>query len=506
MRKSAIALLRVSSEAQAAADRQGLPAQRREVRRIAERHDLQIVDEVELHVSGTRVLDDPRFQELLSRIEKPDIHGVVVVDLDRLMRPDDAGYYSIFHRLRQTNTVLYTAAGPKDFRTDRIVMMVEAELAFLERERIAERTRRGREEKRRRGLRAEGLVGLPRGVAFDHATGRWGYSAPDAERVRVVFDLWLATDGTMSFREIALRSGLVSAQYSEPSGAVRRVLSQPLYAGIYRVDRRWVNGREFPREANEVHEHVVMDPPLVTSEEYSRAQELLAKKRSRHVPRRSHEAQGATYAGFLECAACGASMWVVPDSNGYLGYCCGSKRSKRCDTGQTSVRLAEPQIDAALEQRLGSEETLRRLVERSTDESVLKAARPASVARRINELHNQCERAKDAYEQGLYDVNELGKRLAKLKAQISGLEEALQLAGARIDIDADLVARLVDVFSSWRDLRRDEKRRLLKSFQIRVRVTRPARRVLSVDEVMVGVAGSQHALTIYKKLRRYGMQ
>ena len=310
----------------------------------------------------------------------------------------------------------------------------------------------------------------------------------------------------MSFSEIALRSGLVGPECKERSGAVRRVLSQPLYAGIYRVDRRWINGREVPREPNEVHEHVVLDPPLVTSQEFARAQQLLAQKRTRHVPRKSHEVQGATYAGFLECAICGASMWVVPDSRGYLGYCCGSARSKGCETGQTSVRLAEPQIDAALEARLGSEPILRQLIEKSADTNILKAARPAAVARRINELHNQCERAKDAYEEGLYDLAELGKRLAKLKAQIRGLESALELAGAEIEISPRLVVDLVDVFSSWRDLRPEEKRKLLKSFQVRVRVSRPERRVVSVDEVMIGVAGSQHALTIYKKLRRYGMQ
>jgi len=113
-------------------------------------------------------------------------------------------------------------------------------------------------------------------------------------------------------------------------------------------------------------------------------------------------------------------MWVVPDSRGYLGYCCGSKRSERCVTGQTSVDSPSPQ---------------------STQHS-----------------------------------------------------------------SSDSVPRKRDVFSSWRDLRREEKHRLLKSFQIRVRVSRPVRRILSVDEVMIGVAGSQHALTIYKKLRRYGMQ
>jgi DNA invertase Pin-like site-specific DNA recombinase len=504
--KKAIALLRVSSEAQAAMDRQGLPAQRREIRRIAERHELKIVGELELHVSGARVLEDPDFQQLLEQIKRPEIEGVVVVDLDRLMRPEDPGYYSIFRRLRDTNTVLYTASGPKDFRTDRLLMVLEAEIAALERLRIAERTRRGREEKRRRGLRAEGLVGLPRGVAFDHPSGKWSYVAPESLQVRAVFDLWLGSDGTMSFRQIARRSGLVGPEYSEPSGAVRRVLSQPLYRGVYRVDRRWSNGRPTPREPNEVHEHVVLDPPLVSAEEFARAQALLARRRTRHAPRKERRDQRAVYAGVLECSVCGASMWVVPDSRGYLGYCCGSSRTRGCETGQTSIRLAEPQIDAALEERLGSEPTLRTLIEKSAERNVQAGARPAAVARRINELHNQSERVKDAYDAGLYDLAELGKRLAKLQAQIRGLEGALELAGAEIEINPKLVSELVDVFGSWRDLRSEEKRRLLASFQVRVRVSRPARRVVFVDEVVVGVAGSQHALTIYKKLRRYGMQ
>jgi hypothetical protein len=51
-----------------------------------------------------------------------------------------------------------------------------------------------------------------------------------------------------------------------------------------------------------------------------------------------------------------------------------------------------------------------------------------------------------------------------------------------------------------------ERRRLMKEFRIRLRVSRPARRVVSVDEVMSGVAGSPVALTASKKLRRYGKQ
>ena len=65
----AIALVRVSTEEQAAEDRAGLPAQRVEIERIAAAHGLAIVEWVELHgVSGAAVLSDPRFDALLSRL------------------------------------------------------------------------------------------------------------------------------------------------------------------------------------------------------------------------------------------------------------------------------------------------------------------------------------------------------------------------------------------------------------------------------------------------------
>ena len=503
MKRKAIALLRVSSEAQAGPDRQGLPAQRRAVHRIAEAHDLEIVEEVEIQVSGARVLEDQRFQRLLERIDGPTVHGVVVVDLDRLMRPEDPTYYSIFRRFRDTGTVIYTSAGPKDFRTDRLLMVIESEIAALERERIAERTRRGREEKRRQGKRAEGL-GLPRGVDFDHKTGEWSYVWPDAERVRDVFRLWLESHGTLSFREIARRTNLVPPTYREPSGAVSRILRQPLYAGIYRVDRRWRDGKAAQREPHETYEHRVLDPPLVTVEEFQRAQELLARKRARRAPRRSHDAQGATYAGHLDCSLCGASVWVQRDSRGYPGYVCGNARVRKCRTGQTSVGLADPQIDAALDTRLGDIDTLRRLIERSVEEAQKRAqAPPGELARKLSHLHNQRERVKDAYEEGIYDLRDLQKRLAKIDGEVSVLEGLLEHEEEPIAVDPELVAELVDVFSSWRHLRREEKREILRAYQIRVRVSRPARRIVSVDQVVIG---SLNNLAIFKKLRRHGMQ
>ena len=423
------------------------------------------------------------------------------------MRPEDPGYYSIFRRFRDSETVLFTSSGPKDYRRDRLLMMLEAEIAALERDRIAERTRRGREEKRRQGKRAEGLVGMPRGVSFDLATGEWSYVWPDAERVREAFKLWLGSDGRLSFGEIARRSRLVGPDYAEPSGAVRRVLQQPLYAGLYRVDRRWKGGKPTPRQEHEAYELQVLDPPLISKREFDRAQELLKQKQARHVPRSSHEDQVGTYAGFLECALCGASVWVVRDSKRYGGYCCGNARHEKCPTGQTSTRLADPQIDQALQARLGDLETLRRLIEKSAEEALRGAeAPPAETARKISHLHNQKERIKDAYEAGAYDVLELKKRLGRIDGEIGLLDELLKSQPQSVEVDPGLVAELVEVFTSWRDLPRSDKRELLSAFQIRVRVSRPKRGVLSVDQVVVGVAGFPDSLTIYKKLKRHGLQ
>ncbi len=505
----AIALLRVSTETQAEKGG-GLAGQRRAAKRIAEQHGLEIVDELELRgVSGTKVQDDPDFRRLLDRIQDPAIHGVVVADMDRLLRPEDPGAYSIFRRFKESATVIYTSSGARDYRHDRLLMMIESEIAALERERIAERTQRGKEEKRRKGLRAEGGVGMPRGVAFDHDTARWSYVWPDAEKVRKVFRAFIASGGRKSLRQIAFETRLVEGTYQEPSGAVSRLLRQPLYMGVYRVDRKWKEQRFLRmRDPHESYEVAApgLDPPLVSREDFERVQVLLKQNLSGRAPKKPHDQQGATYAGHLECAACGGNVWVQPDFNGYRGYFCGNTRTKGCATGQTSARLAEPQIDAALEEKLGSVEVLRSILERSAEEA-RDAARPKpkEATRRLTELANMKERAKDAYEAGAYELPELQKRLAKIDGEATLLEELISREDDGIALDARLVQELVDVFCNWSTLRRAEKRKLLAAYEVRIAISRPRRRVLKVERVVVGVTASQGSERIYKKMKGYKM-
>jgi hypothetical protein len=66
-------------------------------------------------------------------------------------------------------------------------------------------------------------------------------------------------------------------------------------------------------------------------------------------------------------------------------------------------------------------------------------------------------------------------------------------------VGAELVAALVDVFSSWQDLTKAEKRELLRSYRMRIVVTRPQRGEMKVERVDIGALPSfPDELCLYK--------
>jgi folate-dependent tRNA-U54 methylase TrmFO/GidA len=75
--------------------------QHQEIRLSAERWNLEVVRTVEVtDVSGTQVLKSQEFQQLLRSL--PNVDGVVVAAIDRLIRPDDFSSFSIYdHFLKQ---------------------------------------------------------------------------------------------------------------------------------------------------------------------------------------------------------------------------------------------------------------------------------------------------------------------------------------------------------------------------------------------------------------------
>jgi hypothetical protein len=117
-RSSAIGFCRLSTEEQAQEGRAGLLRQHQEIRLSAERWNLEVVRTVEItDVSGTQVLESQEVQELLRSL--PDVDGVVVAAIDRLMRPDDFSSFSIYDHFLKQRKLLWTPSSRLDVHEDR---------------------------------------------------------------------------------------------------------------------------------------------------------------------------------------------------------------------------------------------------------------------------------------------------------------------------------------------------------------------------------------------------
>src|SRR5690606_35668242 len=83
-----VELLRVSTEAQAAFDRAGLPAQHATNVRTCEAYGLSVIESIEVVETGVEVAQSAEMQRIMDLIVSGTARGVVLAEYSRLFRPD----------------------------------------------------------------------------------------------------------------------------------------------------------------------------------------------------------------------------------------------------------------------------------------------------------------------------------------------------------------------------------------------------------------------------------
>lgn len=504
-KKRAVVLLRTSTD-----QGQGIEAQRRECARIAASHGLESVETVVFEgISGAYVTDTPEFKALLERIRQGEFDALICSELSRIMRAEDPANYRVYKALADAGVPIHTSSGTRDYRGDRLLMTLESEMAHLERERIRERTMRGRDLKRARGIRAEGGVGLPFAVAFDHEREEWSYEFPQADQVREVYRLFLG--GETNFREIARHCGV--GANSNHSQQVRNILSQPLYKGVYRKDRSWkrsphptkpgsyrIEMTKLPDDQVQQWRAPGLQPPLIDPADWEQAQVLLAEIARTRPPVKTPEERGceSPYVRRLWCAVCERRMLADRDSRDYFSHVCAGARRHRCPTGSISVRSGDPQLDAQLA-CLGDPDVLRAIAEESQRPDRTAQTPADATEKRLAELERQASRLRDGYQAGVFELDDLRDRLASLEREAEALRSRRPQERPE-EVDADELAAILDVFANWESLRAHERRDLLAAFGARIFVARPRRGVLEVERLeLPAIAGS------FKKMSRHGI-
>lgn len=466
--KKVIELIRVSTLGQAANDRASIPAQHASNRRTAEIYGLTITKTIEMtDVSGAAVLRTPEMQELLRLITAEDIHGVVVREFSRVMRPDNFSDFVLFQAFQDTGTLLYLPDGPLDLnsKTGKLVAGLRAIIAGNELSEIRERIWVAKEANRRAGKHSQSPICLPFGVGYSKERGFFYTS--EAEKVREAYRLLLSGEHTYS--ELAKLLGFTGQ-------GIRIVLSNPIYSGwrVYDKKRdmrpgarrcttagRQGDRKKIARDPDEVIRVKVIDPPLISEEEFKRAQEIIAIKRKRHWRNRPGLTPAFTYNGFLICSDCDSSVYGMNCRRHY--YVCSSRIGKRCTSGWMGRERLEEKLDGMFAEKFTDRAFITDLLRdvEAKSEAAHARERIVRLELEIRKLREKRSRILDSYFEGLLSRAERDGRLSDVDTRLHAAEEKLLREAPVPQINArSLMSAFAPLFD-WQFLNRESKRRLL---------------------------------------------
>jgi len=468
--KKVIELIRVSSRHQAKDGSVSIPSQRIANRRTAHIYGLEIVRTIELvDVSGTAVLRTPEMQELLTVIESPKIEGVVAREFSRIMRPDRFTDFVLFQIFQETKTTLYLPDGPIDWTTNSgwLAGTVRAAVAGLERREMLARSWATKEEKRRAGKHPNGQHLLPFGVGYDEARG-WFYK-PEAQQIKKAFR-WVLSKN-MSYNAMAKRLAVSG------KGLVG-MLRNSIYCGVRVIDKcsdrstvgfrttakgRQCSRRQVMRNPNDIIRVRVIERPLVTEEEFNRAQKVMESRRRKHWPNDPDYKHRYIFRGFLRCSRCGSRL-VSRDHNGNDYYSCnGHRYGNHC---QARDQRRE-KLENTIEQLLAYE-----MIQHSFHEKIVAAWKQANIQKRnqtgalqsqLHDLEAERKRVLDLYKTARIDRKERTSRMQNIFRAVDACSEKLLREPSLNEVSIQALANLFAPFLEWKYFNQERKRNLLTS-------------------------------------------
>ncbi|MCL6521882.1 MAG: recombinase family protein [Firmicutes bacterium] len=277
-------------------------------RRALELGATETVAFVERGVPGD-TLERPELEALRRALRRHEFDLVVVLDPDRLARALSLQLLLTDEITRSGARLEFVGYEWRDTPDGRLFYALRGAIAEYEREKIRERTTRGKLAK----VRAGGLINAPRtyGYRFDREGDRL---LPDPLTAPVVQILFAWAERGLPPAEMARR--LMAMGVPAPGGGrrwwtrtVARILRNPAYRGLLQAHRWSVtrHGRRRRTRQRPPEEWCpVAVPPLVEAARWERVQRLLP--RTGREGRARPGAGGFLLRGLVRCALCGRPM------------------------------------------------------------------------------------------------------------------------------------------------------------------------------------------------------
>jgi site-specific DNA recombinase len=493
---------RVSTDAQER-DGTSLDTQERACLDFARRQGWRVVEAIRDTASGY-TLDRPGIDRIRRLIRDGAADVVLSYAVDRLAR-NQTKLAVLLDEAEEAGVVLECVTEKvEDSPLGKLVMSLRAFAAEVEREKMGERTTRGKLERARTGRMPQAFGRGCYGYVYNPATAQREIEPFQAEVVRRIFTRFTELRSFDRVCTELIREGITTFDGGRwhPIG-VRRVLQNESYAGrlIYRRTR-WIkvrgkDGRMHRKQVERpVEDHIEIvgaSPQIVDETLWRRVQQIITdaeRTRRAPTPARTYELRGR-----MTCSVCGASMvgqTLKVKGKPYPYYRCrfayDRLSGRRCDGRyvraidleggvwrEVTAVLSRPSVVLAEYERA-----------RAADTKPDHAEERDRLQREIASVKDREKRLVRLYTFGEIDDDTVRSEGEELRRRRQVLEERLsalapvELPSAR-PIDPAMLERACALVKGWLENADTERRMIaLEALQVAVTATREAATVSGV--------------------------
>jgi site-specific DNA recombinase len=307
------------------------------------------------------VLERPGLEQLRRLVREHQVDAVLSYAVDRLSRNQNH-IGVLFDEVSSSGLRLEFATETfEDTAVGRFILAARAFVAEIEREKIRERTMRGKAERAKAGRMPQGTGKGIYGYTYDQVSGRRIAAEPQASVVRRIFDEFAHGASIVGIANKLNEDGITAFLGKKWHNAtVFRLLKNDAYSGhtIYRRTRATSirdphHGRRrrhiSVRDRDEWIEIPDATEPIVSEELFQCVQQRLQDPERLRMGRRT---SAYALAGHIRCSACGASMVGQTLQQRYQYYRCrrafAGPKYDRCSSRYVRAEAIEAAVKDAV--------------------------------------------------------------------------------------------------------------------------------------------------------------
>lgn len=440
---------RVSTEAQE--KQKTIQSQLADLREYAKKNHLTVIDEyIDEGYSG-ELLDRPALDRLRDDAKKQIFEAILVHSPDRFSRKYI--YLGLMQEELKKSGVSFiflNRPDSKDTPEDNLLNGVQGIIAEYEKEKIRERTRRGRLHKARSGRIVTSQA--PYGYRYiredkpNNVIGHYEVKQSEAKIVNLIFDLFVNKKLSMQAvaRELTRRGISPQRGKNWQTSSLHRVIRNETYMGLAHYNKHIScepinpSNNKYRRHKNTSMRVRPRDQwiPIKLPKEMVIIKEKLFKQAQKQLQINSKMSpRNVKYQyllrGLVKCAKCDAPFHGDP-CKGILYYRCSNKRRmfplpRECKVPTVRANVLESLVWDEFTNAIRSPKLIIQQLETLKDQKRYKASSIQNditdVEKQLSGLQCQEERLLDAYREQALSVDQLKDQMDKIKAQRGKLEQ-----------------------------------------------------------------------------------